>query len=109
MSTDSRLRVVDEVSISDRTSSESAQLCETVHELKIVAHKKEGWTKTIEGRANSLSSARIGAPPSVKTQGTDEVVVRSRQRQCGDLKAWKVFALGSFPGDDWLSTATNAS
>jgi len=71
--------------------------------LKIVAHKKEGWDEDIDVQI-PFRPPGVGAPPSVKIpKGQMEVVVPINANASAEIKSWKVFALGSSQGM-WAST-----
>lgn len=71
--------------------------------LKIVAHKKEGWDEDIDVQI-PFRPPGVGAPPSVKIpKGQTEVLIPINANASAEIKNWKVFALGSSQGM-WAST-----
>ncbi len=66
--------------------------------LKIIAHKKEGWDEDIDVQL-PYRSPGVGAGPSVKlAKGQTEVLYPINASGDAEIKGWKIFALASSQG-----------
>lgn len=71
--------------------------------LKIIAHKKEGWDEDINVQL-PFRPPGIGAGPSINLpKGQTEVVYPINANGGSEIKSWKVFALGTSQGM-WASS-----
>ncbi len=71
--------------------------------LKIIAHKKEGWDEDINVQL-PYRSPGVGAGPSVNLpKGQTEVLFPINANGNAEIKSWKIFALGSSQGM-WASS-----
>lgn len=71
--------------------------------LRIVAHKKEGWDEDINVQL-PYRPPGVGAPPSVTLpKGQTEVLYTINANGGAEIKSWKVFGLGTSQGM-WAST-----
>ncbi len=71
--------------------------------LKVIAHKKEGWDEDIEVQL-PFRSPGVGAAPSVKLpKGQTEVLFAINASGDAEIKSWRVFILGTSQGM-WASS-----
>ncbi len=75
-------------------------------QLKIIAHRKEGFTNPINVQMPFLPPG-VGSAPSVDIpQGQNEVIMPLNASSGAEIKKWKIFALGSADvgGAAWVSS-----
>ncbi|MGB7343562.1 MAG: hypothetical protein WBD20_05085 [Pirellulaceae bacterium] len=71
--------------------------------LKVIAHKKEGWDEDINLEL-PYRSPGVGAGPSVKLpKGQSEMLFPINANGNAEIKSWKIFVLGSSQGM-WASS-----